>query len=305
MTQTLVRSSQNNFIVEDPRWGERKIPKENKRSTQLSLRADNGSLIGQDLTLELSVSSEEPYLRFWYYEVLDHSTDAINLSRFNDGANVLYNHKPDDYIAVIEKAWIEDNKLYCKCRFSSNELAAKIVADINAGILRNVSIGYMVDELVLEKKSQTDANTYRATSWTPYEFSIVTIPADATVGVGRSYDESPVEDLPPENPEVADLPPKERGLPVIEEKTMDETTTIEINETDIRQQERDRLSSLYALGEQYKQYDCQGIIEKAINEGLTIEATRSLVLDRVVEKQKPLAKTTDPLGLSKKRAKNL
>ena len=85
---------------------------------------------------------------------------------------------------------------------------------------------------------------------------------------------------------------------------MEETTTIEINETDIRQQERDRLNSLHALGEQYKQYDCQSIIVKAINEGLSIEQTRSLVLDKVVEKQKPLAKTTDPLGLSKREQRD-
>ena len=304
MTQTLIRSSQNNFIVEDPRWGERKIPKDNKRSAQLSIKAESAELIGEDLTLELSVSSEEPYLRWWYYEVLDHSANAINLSRFNDGANVLYNHNYNDYVAVVEKAWIQDQKLYCKCRFSTNELATKIVADINEGILRNVSIGYMVDELVLEKKSQTDANTYRATKWTPYEFSIVTVPADATVGVGRSYDDSQERANSPsplhEDQKLADLPVEEKTKPVIEEKTMDEPTTLEVNETDIRQQERDRLSSLYALGEQYKQYDCQPIIERAINEGLTIEATRSLVLDKVVEKQKPLAKTTDPLGLSKK-----
>ena len=288
MNQTLLRSNKSNFIVEDPRWGQRTIPKDNKRS-QLFLKADDieGDLIGEDLILELSVSSEEPYERWWYTEILDHSIDSIDLSRLNNKANALFNHRHNEYIAVIEKAWISDNKLYNQYRFSSNALASQIVKDINDGIISKASIGYMVDELVLEKQSKEEPNIYRATKWMPYESSIVTIAADDTIGVGRSY-----YDLKPSDPDL------EQTKPVIEEKTMDEPTTIEINETDIRQQERDRLSSLYALGEQYKQYDCQPIIEKAINEGLSIEQTRSLVLDKVVEKQQPLARTTDPLGLS-------
>ena len=302
MIETLIRSSNDNFIIDDPLFGERKIPKHNKRS-QVFLRADEADLIGDDLILELSVSSEEPYLRWWYNEILDHSADSIDLSRLNNKANALFNHNHSQYIAVIEKAWIEDKKLYNRYRFARNDLATQIVADINDGIISKASIGYKVNELVLEKKSQDEPNTYRATKWLPYESSIVIIAADDSVGVGRSYYDLPgsdleVADLPLQDSIMADLPPKEKGLPVKEEKTM--LDTIEINETDIRQQERDRVNSLYALGEQYKQYDCKGIIEKAINEGLTIEATRSLVLDRVVEKQKPLAKTTDPLGLSKK-----
>gem|GEM_PF-656834 len=299
MNQVLLRSNQNDFIVDDPRFGERKIPRENKRSIQLSIRADSEQLIGENLTLELSVSSEDAYLRWYGYEILGHSSEEINLERFNDGANVLYNHKLDDYIGVIEKAWTEDKKLYCQCRFSTHELAVKIVADINAGILRNVSIGYAIEKMVLEEEKKDQANTFRVTKWTPYEFSIVTVPADATVGVGRSHELNKVETFAPEDDSLSN------NKNQIEEKTMDETTTtIEVNETDVRQQERDRLSSLYALGEQYKQYDCHEIVEKAINEGLSIEATRSLVLGKVTEKQKPLAKTTDPLGLNHKEEKS-
>ena len=245
MSQVLLRSSQNDFIVEDSRWGQRKIPKDNRRSQRfLTSEKIEGDLIGDDLILELSVSSEDPYLRWFGYEILDHSPEAIDLSRLNNKANALFNHNQDQYIAVIEKAWIEKNKLYNQYRFSTNDLASQLVRDINDGIITKASIGYFVLKMILEKESE-EWNYYRALRWLPYESSIVLIAADDTIGVGRSY-----YDLKPSTKGAyLILPEQPETKSFKEEKTMDEptTNTIEVNENDIRQQERDRVASIYAI----------------------------------------------------------
>jgi hypothetical protein len=55
------------------------------------------------------------------------------------------------------------------------------------GIRRNASVGYVIHELVLEKQ-EGDLYTYRVTDWEPLEGSLVSIPADPSVGVGRTID---------------------------------------------------------------------------------------------------------------------
>jgi hypothetical protein len=119
------------------------IPKQNQRFLELNPN------ITQERTIELSVSSETPYFRWFGYEELDHSPEAVDLSRFNDGANVLFNHNRDDYIGIIQKAWLDGGKLYNRILFDTHELAEKIYQSIKSGIVRNVSIGYEINELNL------------------------------------------------------------------------------------------------------------------------------------------------------------
>ena len=133
-------------------------------------------------TLEFSFSSELPVARWFGDEVLDHSPEAVNLSRLNDGAPVLFNHDPDRVIGVVERAWVDGEKRrgMARVRFSRNEFAQQVVADINDGILRNVSVGYAIGE------AENRGESIVATEWSPHEVSVVSIPADPTVGIGRS-----------------------------------------------------------------------------------------------------------------------
>lgn len=137
--------------------------------------------------ITLSISSTEPYLRSFGYEVLDHSPESVDLSRLNDGAAVLVDHWSDQ-VGVTEKAWLDGSKGYATLRFSSGEYGSEVEQDIRDGIRRNVSIGYQVleygpvdpDELI------DGIQVVHVTKWMPYEVSIVAVPADQTVGVGRS-----------------------------------------------------------------------------------------------------------------------
>lgn len=144
---------------------------------------------------ELSFSSEELYMRYFGNEILDHSDGACDLSRLNEIGVVLFNHNRDKVIGKIENAWIEENRGKAKIKFDSDDEAKTIMEKVSNGTLRGVSVGYVVDdwEVVKEGKMSTDGRfegpCYIARKWIPLEISIVSIPADSTVGVGRSFEE--------------------------------------------------------------------------------------------------------------------
>jgi len=92
-------------------------------------------------TVEMSFSSELPYGRWWGTEILDHSKDAVNLSRLNNGGALLVNHNWDDQIGVIEKAWVDGDKGRATVRFSRSARGQELLQDVQDGIRTLVSVG--------------------------------------------------------------------------------------------------------------------------------------------------------------------
>lgn len=156
---------------------------------QVKADEENGNVF------ELSFSSEEPYMRYFGNEILDHADGACDLSRLNEIGVVLFNHDRNKVIGKIENAWVEDNRGKAKIKFDSDNDAKVIMEKVANGTLKGVSVGYVIDnyEIVEKGKMSTDGRfegpCYIARKWTPLEISIVSIPADSTVGVGRSFDE--------------------------------------------------------------------------------------------------------------------
>lgn len=144
---------------------------------------------------ELSFSSEEPYMRYFGNEILDHADGACDLSRLNEIGVVLFNHDRNKVIGKIENAWIEENRGKAKIKFDSDDDAKVIMEKVASGTLKGVSVGYVIDnyEVVEKGKTSTDGRfegpCYIARKWTPLEISIVSIPADSTVGVDRAFEE--------------------------------------------------------------------------------------------------------------------
>lgn len=141
---------------------------------------------------ELSFSSEEPYTRWYGVEILDHSDGCMELERIQSIGVVLFNHKTDRVLGKITKAWKEDGRGKAHIEFDDDEEAEVIRKKVAGGTLKGVSVGYSVDaweEVAAGKKSSDGRFTgpcYIAKKWTPLEVSIVSVPADPTVGVGRS-----------------------------------------------------------------------------------------------------------------------
>lgn len=171
--------------------------------------------------LALSFSSETPYTRSSWFdepwvEILGHKSSEVDLSRLNAGAPVLANHdrgatastSPMASIGVVDKAWIEDGVGRAEIRLSRRPEIAGLLQDIADGIVRNVSVGYQINERTLLRSHSDAPDEYRVTSWTPMEISLVDLPADATIGIGRS-----------QNFEVVQLP--DSGDTQRKESTMD------------------------------------------------------------------------------------
>lgn len=171
--------------------------------------------------LALSFSSETPYTRSSWFdepwvEILGHKSSEVDLSRLNSGAPVLANHdrgaaaatSPMAAIGVVDKAWIEDGVGRAEIRLSRRPEIAGLLQDIADGIVRNVSVGYQINERTLLRSHSDAPDEYRVTSWTPMEISLVDLPADATIGIGRS-----------QNFEVVQLP--DSGDTQRKESTMD------------------------------------------------------------------------------------
>lgn len=79
--------------------------------------------------------------------------------------------------------------------FDSDDASEVIYQKVKGGTLKGVSVGYLVDdwEEVMPNKTSTDGRFMGpcsiAKKWAPYEISIVSVPADPTVGVGRELEE--------------------------------------------------------------------------------------------------------------------
>ncbi len=142
-------------------------------------------------TIELSFSSEEPVERWWGVEILDHQKKSVNLRRLKRGGALLIDHDMRNQVGVIEEVSIDeaDRKGRAIVRFGRSAKAEEIFQDVIDEIRSNVSVGYQVEEVVLEKEQKDAASIYRVTRWEPYEISLVSVPADISVGVGRGDDE--------------------------------------------------------------------------------------------------------------------
>ncbi|MBQ6091669.1 MAG: HK97 family phage prohead protease [Lachnospiraceae bacterium] len=160
--------------------------------TDCSIRAVEGEGNGRKFTL--SFSSEEPYDRWWGTEILSHDEGAVDLTRLNTIGCVLYNHNRDKVIGKILSAKIEGSRGIAEIEFDEDAESDVVYQKVASGTLKGVSVGYMVEvweDVAANKKSSDGRFTGPcsiATKWTPYEVSIVSVPADPTVGVGRNHE---------------------------------------------------------------------------------------------------------------------
>ncbi|EMS0267521.1 phage major capsid protein [Salmonella enterica] len=163
---------------------------------------------GDDRIVELAFSSEAPYSRIYtdqngdpveLKEILVHDKDAVDLDVLNDKASLLFNHEFDNHIGVVVPGSAridEDGVGRALVKFSQvGQLANETYDKVKEGTMSKVSVGYTV----LEGYADFSKGVYYVTKWQPYEISIVSVPADSSVGVGRSL--NTITDEPANNEE--------------------------------------------------------------------------------------------------------
>lgn len=168
--------------------------KEKKQRLERTFAITTRAVDEENRTVELSFSSEEPYQRWWGTEILDHSEGCVDLTRLQELGCVLFNHNRDKVIGKPLDVSIKDNRGIAKVQFDEDPESDIIYQKVKGGSLKGVSVGYGVDiweDVAANKKSSDGRFTGPvsvAKKWIPYEISIVSVPADPTVGVGRSAD---------------------------------------------------------------------------------------------------------------------
>ena len=147
-------------------------------------------------TATLAFASETPYERYWGIEILDCTVTSMRTGRLRSGANLLCDHDGTDVVGVIESVEIGPDRVgRAVVRFGKSARAEEVWQDVIDGIRRNVSVGYMIHKAQLVE-SADGVETYRVTDWEPFEVSLVSIPADASVGVGRSAEQLEAPEAP-------------------------------------------------------------------------------------------------------------
>jgi len=269
---------------------------------QLVRAMSEGDLaVDQDTrTLSFSFSSEYPVERWFGNEVLSHAAGAADLSRLNDGAPLLFNHNMDDIIGVIEKASIDTKtkRGMCTVRFANTPQADECMGMVNDKIMRNVSFGYRVNEMDITD-AKSDIPTYTATSWTPYEISLVTVPADPSIGVGRSVtaEERDVLVRRDHQPAAAAANPPEVTM-TQENTAAAPAVDIKLVQGEAIAAERARIATIDALG---KKFGNEDLARSLVEGGRSIDEARAAFLDKIADaKRTPVTEGASDLPLTDK-----
>lgn len=166
-----------------------------------SLRMD-APVDSTNRTTKVSFSSEKVVRRYdwlkgeYYMEILGHEQGNVDLSRLSDLGVTLFNHDRDKVVGAVESPLLDAAAHRClaNIRFDKDDESEKIYQKVYNGTLKGVSVGYMVSRWeIVEAGNKSTCGRFEgpcriAREWQPYEISIVSIPADTDVGVGRDFD---------------------------------------------------------------------------------------------------------------------
>ena len=281
---------------------------------ELMQRTETSEIRGiDDRTFEFPFSSEYPVKRYFGNEVLSHEDGAPDFMRLNDGAPFLFNHDPDKVIGVVERAYLDDEKkrAYAKIRFSRSDFAKQYLDDVKDGILRGISFGYSIDD------AEQKEDGIVATRWSVHELSLVSIPADPTIGIGRSLlssESSMPETLQPKATTIANEAPvaeQETRSAVLTAPTPslvmeEQTPNLELIRSEAKKAEKDRVASISALGSQHSMGD---LARQLIDGDNSLDEARAAFLEKIGTSQveQPIRSTdvtSNDIGLSQSEVKN-
>jgi HK97 family phage major capsid protein len=185
--------------------------------------------------------------------ILEHSEGAVIMDRIRSAAPLLFNHNRDQHLGKIVNAELSEGKLLVTARFGNSELAREKFQDVQDGILSEVSVSARMLEVKLDQSASDGGDTYRATKWEPLEASLVTVPADITVGIGRAENEKADDNLIiKKETKMSDTENKEVAREVAEKPR--EVITFKTDPKEIERAakaEQERVSSIHELAGKY------------------------------------------------------
>jgi len=234
-------------------------------------------------TMSISFASEEPVLRSFGWEILSHERGDIDFDFIGSGrAPLLLSHDPETQIGVVESATLSETERKSRAvvRFGNGSLASEIFRDVQDKIRANISVGYTITELMKQDEQREGQDVYRA-KFQPKEISVVSIPADSQVGIGRA----------------------EKTKTLIESKKMEKVEIIA--ETPSVDSDKIRQDALADRAKEIKEMQALGIrhnlrdfADESIHNGTGLFAFREKMLNKI--ESKPLEVSPDHVDVKPK-----
>ncbi len=251
-----------------------------------SLEVKKSNINDENRTVELKFSSEDPCERYFGIEILSHDAKHVDMSFISSGnAPLLAGHNHDDQIGVIEKAWLQDGVGNARVRFGKSDRASEFFQDVQDGIRKNVSVGYYIQEMKLQKESDDAPDEYLVTKWKPVEASMVAVPADETVGIRSAQDK--IETI------IINNNIEREAIKMPEEKKEKKEIKVDVDMNAIRETERKRQADILAIGEMS---DMKKEAQAAVKSGEDVADFRAKAFDKMVEKGAKPAVDMDSLS---------
>lgn len=250
------------------------------KNFERSLAVREANLDEQARTVELAFSSAEPVMHWFGYLILDHSENSIRLDRLRETGALLWAHDTREQIGAVEDIRLDSSAGICRavCKFSRGECGEENFQDVRDGIKRSVSFGFMIHAL----EPQVDQNgnhmeidgeyVYVSRDWEPYEISLVSVPADISVGVGRSLESDKI-------PASTDANPKNERNEEMKKDEIPATPDNEPNEAAIVQSDAvKRAREFEAFGSVYGEVELARTL--SLDPAKTVEDLRQAILDK-------------------------
>lgn len=221
-----------------------------------------------DRRVEMSVSSELEVERSFGREVVVHTEESLDLKFLRSGhAPLLAEHDPERQIGVIESVDLDSSarRLRATVRFGRSALAEEYYQDVIDGIRSNVSIGYKVRRM---ERDSDRADLFRVTDAEILEVSIVGLPADPSVGVGRSV----------ELPDNATIKPIDKEVPIMEQENQIDLDQVRAEAAAERSKE---INEIVGLAVKHNQ---RAFADEAIRQGMNLAQFRGALLEKIADK---------------------
>lgn len=238
-------------------------------------------------TAEFSFMSDEPVERDFGIESIDVSKS--DMSFISSGrAPLLLDHDTKAQIGVIEKAEVVNGKGRAIARFGKSQLANEVFEDVKSGIRQNISVGYLIkemDKVDSEDEEKSPGRDFFRVGVKPLEISMVSVPADTTVGIGRSLNQ--------------------QSTITIKEKAMEKANTDKVTENNVvnkDQVQKTEMARIREISAIAKKHNLQDLADSSVREGHSVAEFKGLVLDKIGN-SKPLETDPNEVGLNSKEQK--
>lgn len=240
----------------------------NHRSMKFELR--DGQVKSENNLYRFPVCSDAQVDRWYGKEVLSHERGAMIVGERQKSMPLLFNHKRDAVVGIVESIDQDEHRTYATVRFAKTEEAEKIRSLVDDGILVNVSCGYQCYEI---EESKDTRDLWIASSWELFEVSIVTVPADPSVGFNRSIgDEQMASKKTTVSAETENVSQEQN-------EQQDRSLTEENVRSQTRASEMDRITQIYTMCRDFNIPD--GERDEMVRSYRSVDEARGIILERM------------------------